>query len=207
MNKPYQSNRSAFSVVELLTVISLISVLTVIATPAVSSILGASGTTRAVNDVSSVMEHARQSAMKLSTWVWVGVADVTADNNGSPQICIVELASKDGSSDASPANLMPLRRNVNVQGVKFSQAADPSATIIGSARPVSSLKWTVTTTSGRQDIDFADKAIGFSPKGEAMLDGDVAPAWIKVPFVASNNSADSKSVLVSGPSGQVVVVH
>ena len=109
MNKPYQSNRSAFSVVELLTVISLISVLTVIATPAVSSIMGASGTTRAVNDVSSVMEHARQSAMKLSTWVWVGVADVTADNNGSPQICIVELASKDGSSDASPANLMPPR--------------------------------------------------------------------------------------------------
>lgn len=207
MNKPYLSNRSAFSVVELLTVISLISVLTVMVTPAVSSIMGATGTTRAVNDVSSVMEHARQSAMKLSTWVWVGVADVTADNNGSPQICIVELASKDGSSDASPANLMPLRRNMNVQGVKFPTAKDPDAATIGDDSPVSSLDWQVVTTSGRRSVDFKDRVIAFSPKGEATLDGDVSPAWIKVPFVSYNNSSDLKSVLVSGPSGQVVVVH
>lgn len=207
MNKPYQSSRSAFSIVELLTVISLISVLTVMVTPAVTSIMGATGTTRAVNDVSSVMEHARQSAMKLSTWVWVGVADVTAYNNGSPQVCVVELASRDGSSDFSSANLMPLRRNVNVQGVKFSSAPDPNATIIGDSSSVSGLTWPVTTTSGRMDIDFSDRVIGFSPKGEAMLAGDVAPAWIKIPFVSYNNSSDLKSVLVSGPSGQVVVVH
>lgn len=207
MNKPYQSSRSAFSIVELLTVISLISVLTVMVTPAVTSIMGATGTTRAVNDVSTVMEHARQSAMKLSTWVWVGVADVTAYNNGSPQVCVVELASKDGSSDFSSANLMPLRRNVNVQGVKLSSAPDPNATIIGDSSSVSGLTWPVTTTSGRRDIDFSDRVIGFSPKGEAMLAGDVAPAWIKIPFVSYNNSSDLKSVLVSGPSGQVVVVH
>ncbi len=207
MNKRYQFNRSAFSVVELLTVISLISVLTVMVTPAVSSIMGATGTTRAVNDVSTVMEHARQSAMKLSTWVWVGVADVTSYNNGSPEICVVELASKDGSSDASASNLMPLRRNLSVQGVKFSTATDPNAATIGDSSPVSSLNWQVTTTSGRRSVDFKKYVVGFSPKGEATLDGDVAPAWIKVPFVAYNNSSDLKSVLVSGPSGQVVVVH
>ncbi|GAT35332.1 hypothetical protein TSACC_3397 [Terrimicrobium sacchariphilum] len=207
MNKPYLSKRSAFSVVELLTVVSLISVLTVMVTPAVSSIMGATGTTRAVNDVSTVMEHARQSAMKLSTWVWVGVADVTAFNNGSPQICVVELASKDGSSDLSADNLMPLRRNLNVQGVRFSSEPDPNATVIGDSTPASTLDWPVVTTSGRRSVDFAKYVIGFSPKGEALLGGDVSPAWIKVPFVAHNNSSDLKSVLVSGPSGQVVVVH
>lgn len=205
MNKPYQSNRSAFSVVELLTVISLVSVLTVMVTPAVSSIMGATGTTRAVNDVSTVMEHARLSAMKLSTWVWVGVADVTTYNNGTPTICVVELASKDGSSDASAANLMPLRRNLNVQGVKLLPKSGEGTTVIGDSRPVSSLVWPVVTTSGRLDLDFKDHVIGFSPKGEAMLDGNDAPAWISVPFGSANNSSDQKSILVSGPSGQVVV--
>jgi prepilin-type N-terminal cleavage/methylation domain-containing protein len=208
MNKPSRSSRGAFSVIELLATISIISVLAVVVTPAVTSICGASGTTRGVAEVSSVLEHARQSAMRMSTWVWVGVADSSEFEFGPGQLSIVELASRDGSSDTAASNLMPLRAHLHVKGVSLAQETASDAVVLGGTNSDAiSLKWSLPFSSGRREIDFSGRVVGFSPRGEAWIGTQNSPAWIKIPLAAAQNGADKISVLLSGPSGQVIVAR
>ncbi len=202
MNKR-SSSKKAFSLIEILVVLSILSLLAVASAPAVTGLLGADGPTRAVTDTSGILEQARQSAMRLGTWVWVGVADTSVLAGGQPQLTVVTLASRDGSDDSSPSNLAQIDQVCRIGRAKTSVLPETGTFVLGSDTGGFSLKWTVAA----QEVDFSDRVIAFSPRGEAVVGPNHLPEWIKLSFVSSTNPGDTATVLVAGPSGQVVVAR
>ncbi|XHR30442.1 MAG: Tfp pilus assembly protein FimT/FimU [Chthoniobacteraceae bacterium] len=221
MNKSYPSNvapkamagkigfrKSAFSLLELLTVISIISIMGVTVGPSLASISDARGTSGAIDTLSGAIENARQSAMQMNTWVWVGIADTSSA--AEPQLSVVEVASRDGSTDLSQSNLMVLGKPVHVSRVTPLTAAetDGSTQVLGSTQGDFGFTLPLATPAGRTNVEFTSKmVIGFSPRGEAMTSQSSVPAWIKVAFSSNRNAKDTVALLVSGPSGQVVVTR
>lgn len=106
---------TAFSLVELLTVVAVISVLITLVSPAISSILGTKGVGRALADVSSLLELAKTEAMSRKTYVFVGLEN-TVDASGNPELMMAAVASLDGSAITGD-NLVPLTRLVRVPNV------------------------------------------------------------------------------------------
>ncbi len=206
MSRPFPSEK-AFSLIELLAVVSIISVLSVAVAPAFSSLVGANGPTQAITETSGLLEQARQSAMRLSTWVWVGIADTTSLSDGEQQLTLVSVASRDGSDDLSAANLMPLARAARIGRAKTTAAPEDGAFVLGAETGGFPLKWTVPTSRGARNVDFSGMVIGFSPRGEAVVGPKQSPEWIKVSFASATNPKDAMALLVAGPSGQVVVAR
>ena len=206
MSKRSPSER-AFSLVELLAVISIVAMFSVLVTPAFSSLVGASGPTRAITEASGLLEQARQSAIQLGTWVWVGVADTSTLSDGEQQLTLVSVASRDGSDDLSAANLMQLTRAARIARAKTTSAPEAGALSLGAGNGGFSFKWRVPTSAGAQDVDFSGTVIGFSPRGEAIVGPRQTPEWIKLSFASATNPKDVMALLVDGPSGQVVVAR
>ena len=69
----------AFTLIELLTVIAIVVIVSMIAIPAFQSLKGANDLTVAVNGVSGMLERARAYAMANNLYVYVGIAEVSAD--------------------------------------------------------------------------------------------------------------------------------
>ncbi len=203
MNKRFLSKVTrAFTLIELVASVAIISTFAALVGPALATLSGTAGTSKAAIEVSAALEHARQSAMRLNTWVWVGVADTTQLNEGQAQLSIVELASRDGTDDTSKDNLMALANNRRINNVKFvTGTSDTDAVTLGTQASPVSLSWPVAA----QDVNFTGQVIGFSPKGEAVLQKAAIPNWIRLPISDRNNAKDTVSILVSGLSGQVIV--
>jgi prepilin-type N-terminal cleavage/methylation domain-containing protein len=201
MNKQFRSNK-AFSLIEIMAVLSVMSILLLTAAPSVTSLLGADGPTRAASEASGILEQARQSAMRLGTWVWVGVADTSPVSGGEPQLTIVTLSSRDGSNDISSSNLALLTKVCRINHAKTTTLPENGVFVLGTTSGGFPLKWSVA----QREVDFS-MVIGFSPRGEATAEPNQLPEWIKLSFMSATNSNDTVTLLVAGPSGQVVVAR
>lgn len=206
MSKRFRSDR-AFSLTELTVVVAVLAILSSVVGPAFSSLVGSNGPARALTETSVLLEQARQSAMRLGTWVWVGVADTTALSDGEQQLTLVSVASRDGSDDLSEANLMPLFRATRVSRAKTIVAPQDGALSLGAEEGGFSFTWKVPASSGARDVDFSGTVVGFSPRGEAVAGPGQSPQWLKLSFASSTNPKDVLELLVDGPSGQVVVAR
>jgi Tfp pilus assembly protein FimT len=187
--------------------IGIMALLAALSGPAIASLVRSSGPPRAVDQVSGLIENARQNAMRMGTWVWVGIADVADPASGEHQLGMVEVASRDGSSSLTSDNIFPLVKPALVRGVQSSVGADAGATVLGSAQNGYDFTWSIPNGQGLQAVRFSTMVIGFSPLGEATIASGAVPSWIKVSFASPTNAGDILSVLVSGPSGQVVVTR
>ncbi len=205
MNKRFPSD--GFSLVELLAVLAVLTVLSAVAAPTVSSLVGASGPARALTEAAWQLEHARQSAMRLGTWVWVGIADTTALSDGVQQLTLVAVASRDGSDDLSEANLIPLGRAVRVAQAGITVAPEDGVVALGPEEDGFSFQWKIPTPAGPSDVGFTGTVVGFSPRGEAVAGPGHSPQRLKLSFVSPVRPTDVLSLLVDGPSGQVIVTR
>ncbi len=199
--------RRGFSLVELLVVMAVIATMTTLTTPALVSILRGSETSRAVDQISGLVEHARATAMEMNTWVWIGLADTTAHNLGQEQLSLVEVVSRDGSADTDSKNLMQLRRPVRIDNVKSRLDADAHALVLGSQEGGFAFTWDLPTADGRKAIPFSSTVVAFSPRGDAVVNDNEVPGWIKISVGHVRNSSDVLSVLLAGPTGQVIVAR
>ena len=193
--------RAAFSLLEILTVMTILSLLLTLLAPAISR-LDSGGTGHAVDEVGGLVEQARQTAMQTGRWVWLGVADAT--DGGESQIALVTVGSRDGSCRTDRDNLVELCRSSRVRHVKISADGPGDAEVLGSQPGGFSFTWSVPTDQGRREVNFSKFVMGFSPRGEVVTDAIDVPAWIRVVLQSSTNPRDTLSLVVSGPSGQVI---
>lgn len=221
------SNRShrllAFSLMELLAAIAIISVLAVATQPALSGIMGSRNLSRAAGDVASSLEFARSEAIAKNTFVWVGFTN--SSQNGTSNLALSIVASRDGSPTSTAANLAPLQRNLRFENIRLATDAEASS----SGSPLKSLTSDAAGQSAvlnpmsrgsRTSADFTSaqmtfgNTITFTPQGEALLTGSPTSSTPLDPFVGvylqkmrgNSGSADLAPLLINGASGQVRLI-
>jgi len=142
----FQTQRSAFTLVELLVVISIIGVLTMLVIPSITSIKGGGDVTKAAYDVSGALENARSFAIANNTYVWVGFyeedgskASTNPATSGTGRVVISTVASKDGTmihdpSDSAPAaplasgTLSQLNKLIKIENAHLASLDNPLGT-------------------------------------------------------------------------------
>lgn len=199
----------AFSLVELLVVVTLIAILSLLAVPAFISISRGSGMKQAINGVSDALEMARTDAMASSTWIWVGLADGTADNpSRTPQIVIARVGSRDGTTNTDTTNLTQLAPPLKIANVAVLQSPTSWGTNVTVAKN-SAFQFAIRV-AGQTKI-FSNNVIGFSPQGEAVLNATTVSPWLEVGLQEMRGSTPvtnkTASVQIAGVSGQVVVTY
>lgn len=199
-----------FSLIELLVVVALVALLAVLAVPAFISVAQGTGMRRAVSSLSDSIEMARSEAMAKSTWVWLGLADTTLDNQGrTPQVTIAMVASKDGTTNSAANNILQVIKPIKVENVKILSALSKWAS--NSTVPLKGSAYGFSVTIGGAAQSFSDTVLAFSPQGEVLLDAGRVYPWIEVGVreVRGNSDIHDKeaSVRVSGVSGQVLVTY
>ncbi len=201
--------RRAFSLIELLLVVALIAILSLLAVPAFISISRGSGMKQAINGVSDALEMARTDAMASSTWIWVGLADGTADNpSQTPQIVIARVASRDGTTNTDTTNLTQLAPPVRFANVAVLQSPTSWGTNVSVAKN-SAFQFAIRVAG--QTKTFSNNVIGFSPQGEAVLNTATVSPWLEVGLQEMRGSTPitnkTASIQIAGVSGQVVVTY
>jgi prepilin-type N-terminal cleavage/methylation domain-containing protein len=202
---PRAEGRSAFTLVELLTVLAITTILSSLLVASFSSIIGGSFS-QTVTDMSETMEQARSYAMANNTYVYVGIKEVDANSTSAPAstgnglVVVGVVASKDGtdgfngstvwSGYVSPTNndliaisKLKLFRNVHLSGSEFGNTGN-MARPVSASNPdyfVGSTSMSVTTTfswpltATTPTYNFT-KVIRFGPQGDAnILQGASTP--------------------------------
>jgi Tfp pilus assembly protein FimT len=170
---------------ELLVVIGIITVLLVLIAPAFTSIKSASDVTNAAYTIKGVLEQARSYAMANNTYTWVGFAGSigTSSSSVTGQVSIAAIASNDGTSSGTAAQLGKLIQVQNTHigdtgvpsnnGTEFESRPNvPPAYRISSAGTGPPF----TVQVGSVQTTF-NQWVQFSPRGEALVSGatQIAP--------------------------------
>ncbi len=113
----------AFSIIELIVVVAIIAIMMVFVAPSISSLFGAQGVAKAAADGVGILEMARMEAMARKTFVYVGFASVT-NSFGNLELRIGAVASLDGTSETSEANLRAISRLVKIDRVALAGSGD-----------------------------------------------------------------------------------
>ena len=202
-----------FSLIELLIVISLLAVLSVLAVPAFNSVARGSAMKRTISEVSDAVDLARTEAMAKSTWVWLGLADTSASNAlATPQLSLVLVASRDGTTNTAATNLTMLARAMKIDNIRLlDQPSKWAPNSSPAAVPVRNSQFSFTVSVSGTARLFTNTVLAFSPQGEALLDTATIKPWLEIAFRESRGSADIRdkeaAIRVSGISGQGAVSY
>lgn len=191
----------AFSLIELLTVIAIIALLASLIAPALSQ-GDAKKFTSTVNDVATILEQARTSAMAMNTYVWVGFEP--GASAGESGMTVTAVASRSGEADRTKSNLQTILPPKLRTGVALDN--NPAA-------------GTDSENLAEGDLSFAQNwrgtevtynpAIQFNPRGEATITEGAQSRWVQFGLVAAKGDtqtpANKATIRVSGVSGQVVI--
>ncbi len=84
---------------ELLVVIAIVALMATAGGPAVTALVSSGGANENLNQLSGILEQARQYAVSQNTYVWVAFYPQTV--NGVKQVSVAVIASTDGTDPAS----------------------------------------------------------------------------------------------------------
>ncbi|PTX92212.1 hypothetical protein DB346_25065 [Verrucomicrobia bacterium LW23] len=175
--------RAAFSLIELVVVLGIALLLAAITVPMFRN-MGASGMmfNRAVMEIKSMAESARQTANTQNTCTWLALGSV-AEPNGERTLYVAVFLSKDGTDPnpwgdygAVPSDTIGLAVPVrHFKQVLLGDAASitsaeipglPANPVVTAANSLSDNTAVFTYTSAGQTVTF-NRAIQFTPTGEA----------------------------------------
>ena len=221
---------SAFSLIELLSVMAIIGMLTAAVVPAVNSIKQGGGVSSAAYDISSTLEQARSYAMANNTYVFVGLAEVSgstaesgAQQTGSGRVVVAAAGSKDGtrSFGASNSNLVALSKlrrfdNVHLANTVPNQDNSARPSVGDSNRAGNSafvaegtFAWPLTASTPAYTFS---KIIQFDPRGTASVQSSARhlPQWMEIGLVPTRgdtvvDSANYAALLLDGVTGSVKI--
>lgn len=186
-------NRSAFSIIELMTVMGIIAICSALALTAVSSIGGGTSITKAGGDIASLLEQARTHAMAQNTYVWVGFrqddmdtlsAAVVASRNGEPQPIVTDAA-------ASPSDVIQLgaiQRFKNIRMVVAPSGAGRAT--VGANAQLAELAIPILrfgAGKGGNHREFTNQVVQFNNRGEAKIASGSFQKIVEIGLQASAN--------------------
>jgi prepilin-type N-terminal cleavage/methylation domain-containing protein len=211
------THRSAFSLVELLTVMAIIVILAALAVPAMNAIKGGSDLTKSASDLSDLVQQARTYAMANNTYVYLGLEEVDPMQNGyvasanGGRVITAVVSSKTGlrpTADPSTpgplttTDIQPISRLQKFDNLHLATSGDmgnsggmakrvTDVVDLGSGDAVTSFSWPV---EGGGTSSTLKKVIEFDPQGVARVqDGQAAPesinGWIEIPLQPSKGNA------------------
>jgi hypothetical protein len=178
----------AFSTVELLAVCALIFVLIGFAIPTVPSLVGSRGMTKALTDISFLIERARNEAMTMQSVVWLAF-ETTINDEGDYEVRAVLLAPLDGSvttvTQAGKLQISAFAQETEIYHWPNLKLAPLSS--VPEARALSDVASESLGGQKKQAFRFGKSAdqikqyqvITFTPQGYAML---VANPKITAPY-------------------------
>ncbi len=223
------ASRSAFTLVEILAVISIIVLLFALVIPAFSGLVKTKGVSRAVSDVSEMIDLARSEAMAKNTYVWLGFN--AGKSNDSDKLLAVVARSLDGTPNLATSNLrfvtkVQVEDNIllsNVAGLTSNVKAQVQAYYTPSAtQPEMSTFSTspdkITIPVNGSTVNFIS-LLTFTPQGEILATPTPSTATAPTPFTTQimlgfrrtnggqtiATDTDSSAILLYGGTGQIRV--
>lgn len=108
-----ESGYRAFTLIELLTVVAILGILMTFVVLPMAGINNAGSLTKATADIAGTLEAARAYAMANNTHVWVGFAELDANQlesinpqaSGIGRVVVAAVASKDGTRNETASRL------------------------------------------------------------------------------------------------------
>lgn len=208
------NNTRAFTIVELLTVTAIMALMMALAGNIMRMDARRANVSAAIDDFSGVLHQARWEARSKGTYVWVCLKSLSG---ATPGVQVVTLASRDGTSDSSPANLIQaasrsfleqvILRDVS-NGTPARLVNDYLASSIDSASAVRLGGATLVISDGSQN-SFSNYIIQFNPRGEVSIPGNDLGGFIEVLFspgvVAADSDTKSSSILLSRATGSAQI--
>lgn len=215
---PPTRQRLAFSLVELLVVIAVLGLLATFTGPALSSIFQSRQFSQGLNEVASFLELSRDHAVARRTYVWVAFQET--DGPSGQEIRFAAVGSLDGSgTNLSAGNLYDVSRVRRAPEALLTDWSTLSAATRdlehrSTPQSVSANASGVTFSVG--GIDFnSGNTLTFSPRGEVLLQGAVAPhdgyaSTVDISLKQARGgtlSGEDASVLVDGATGAVRILQ
>lgn len=194
----------AFTLVELLVVIAIMMVVLGITAAGVSSFNRSYDYTKSISQISSYLEIARAESMSKNMWTWVGLKET--NESGTPVLLLAAVGSKNGTDDRlGTNNLFAVAKPIRLPNVGLQKITQSVASILDGT------SYAFTWNVGGTSVDFTDTVIAISPQGEILTKNGNLPPWIEVGVIQMHgnqpNPAQKCSILVSGVSGQILVVR
>lgn len=212
--------QSAFSLIELLTVVAIMGLLTSMAMPAMMSIVGARNVPSAATKIADLLEFARNESMTRQTYVWVGFQNST-NASGNRELRAAVFGSDDGTPDGACYQLSKIVKMVDVKLTGFEDLQSATQNLL--PEESRSLRESVSSSSS-SGITLAaagttfEQVLTFTPRGEAMLNARPGPdtgfnRLVDISVRATRGMAEPSSrafdamVLTGGSSGKVEILY
>lgn len=193
----------AFTLIELLVVMAIMMVLLGVAATGIGSFNRSYDYTKSISQITSYLEVARAESMSKNMWTWVGLKEIV--ENGNPVLLLTAVGSKNGADDRSTANLFSVARPIRLPNVGLQKLTPTVANILDGT------DYTFSWNVGGSSVSFSENVIAISPQGEILTKNGNLPPWIEVGVMQMRgnqpNAAQQCSILVSGVSGQILVVR
>lgn len=222
---------SAFSLIELLSVVAIIGLLTSLSMPAISSLARGGDTNHAVSGIAGTLDLAREYAVSRNTYTWVVLAPDPAATSGASLYAVI-LASQDGSNtsdsvaavDLDVASTYNLAAGTGNIGVVQRVAVFPNVVLEdlssspapAGANPVEAnakVSFRLPPSSAKpvafiNNNPSAQRVVQFSPNGQARVSGAMAQLielGVKPLKGAIRDEANAAAIQVSGMTGRTQV--
>lgn len=195
---------SAFSLIELLSVMAIISVMMAVTVPAFNVLKSTGDISTAAYDIASTLEQARAYAMANNTFVYVGFAEVSqmdATKQGNGQILMSAMGSKSGSRNFDSKNLVALTRMRKMPNVRLEDNIPNSGSL---TRPVVQSAYQVASDAFKAQDKFEvsgvtfSKIVQFDPRGMASIQASAASVsqWMEIGLAGAQGSSPNNAVVV-----------
>jgi len=192
-------SRTAFTLIELLTVMAILALLSTFAGLGLSSVSSASGLGTNLSRTASYIDQARSYAIANGTYVYVGSRSITGTEPATEFVVVGSLNGDDLSSQTSltvgSGDVALLAKPLSAKQVNLSADStyDPPVT-----RPSSmpfSLSQTITVKGATHQTIMA-----FGPSGSVTFGGSI-PSIIEFGLRQAGNSSKAGVIQVSGLTG------
>lgn len=215
---------AAFTLVEILAVVAISSVLLVLAIPSLPSLLAVKGTTRAVSEISNLIEIARNEAMTMQCYTWLGFESATT-SVGSDELRAVVISPLTGnitmesvSGSLLIASARPISPVYKWENLRLASLADLDASVRDLARttetsiPLASQDSTVFRFGSAGTAQSRYLTITFTPQGYALLTAspDIMTPYVKlidIGLIPSRGGSDQAALVINGFNGQTQILR
>jgi Tfp pilus assembly protein FimT len=216
---PARKSALGFTLIEMLAVVGLMLLLLSLTLPVIR---GSSNVTKAAWELSGLIEQARAHAMAQNTYVWIGFNEAQASTTAQKNTAVFLMASKDGSSTATPSNLVHFGKTIILERLtiaNFSSSNFDYGNRKGAADGVVQFSLRNAISGGsilptKLATYTSTKVIRFDPEGSASVtvSTDIntveMPKWIELGLqpmqgtaVPTKNS-DTAALQITGLTGQ-----